>query len=143
MTEVYGVGAFLAAGCQIYKMAVDTEADYIKIWPDRKTMQGNPLSGWVVYANENVSDDFWKKYDHIYVPEKGTTVKISDYARTLYIRTHWYFDRLQQAPASDGRVETVDAGYPGRRSRTEGTYTVCRTGQHRICAKCFLMICFL
>ena len=23
MTEVYGVGAFLAAGCQIYKMAVD------------------------------------------------------------------------------------------------------------------------
>lgn len=51
-------------------------------------MQGNPLSGWVVYANENVSDDFWKKYDHIYVPEKGTTVKISDYARTLYIRTH-------------------------------------------------------
>ena len=70
MTEVYGVGAFLAAGCQIYKMAVDTEADYIKIWPDRKTMQGNPLSGWVVYANENVSDDFWKKYDHIYVPEK-------------------------------------------------------------------------
>ncbi len=89
MTEVYGVGAFLAAGCQIYKMAVDTEADYIKIWPDRKTMQGNPLSGWVVYANENVSDDFWKKYDHIYVPEKGTTVKISDYARTLYIRTHW------------------------------------------------------
>lgn len=36
MTEVYGVGAFLAAGCQIYKMAVDTEADYIKIWPDRK-----------------------------------------------------------------------------------------------------------
>ena len=30
MTEVYGVGAFLAAGCQIYKMAVDTEADYIK-----------------------------------------------------------------------------------------------------------------
>ena len=52
-------------------------------------MQGNPLSGWVVYANENVSDDFWKKYDHIYVPEKGTTVKISDYARTLYIRTHW------------------------------------------------------
>ncbi len=89
MTEVYGVGAFLAAGCQIYKMAVDTEADYIKIWPDRKTMQGNPLSGWVVYVNENVSDDFWKKYDHIYVPEKGTTVKISDYARTLYIRTHW------------------------------------------------------
>lgn len=52
-------------------------------------MQGNPLSGWVVYANENVSDDFWKKYDHIYVPEKGTTVKISDYARALYIRTHW------------------------------------------------------
>lgn len=89
MTEVYGVGAFLAAGCQIYKMAVDTEADYIKIWPDKKTMQGNPLSGWVIYANENVSDDFWKKYDHIYVPEKGTTVKISDYARTLYIRTHW------------------------------------------------------
>ena len=25
MTEVYGVGAFLAAGCQIYKMAVDTK----------------------------------------------------------------------------------------------------------------------
>ena len=88
MTEVYGVGAFLLAGCQMYKMAVDTEADYIKIWPDKKTMLGNPLSGWVVYGNENVNDDFWKKYDHIYVAEKGTTVKVSDYARTLYIRTH-------------------------------------------------------
>ena len=75
MTEVYGVGAFLAAGCQIYKMAVDTEADYIKIWPDRKTMQGNPFKWLGCLCNENVSDDFWKKYDHIYVPEKGTTVK--------------------------------------------------------------------
>lgn len=45
MTEVYGVGAFLAAGCQIYKMAVDTEADYIKIWPDRKTMQETLMVG--------------------------------------------------------------------------------------------------
>jgi hypothetical protein len=28
-SEVYGVGAFLAAGCPIYKMAVYTEADYM------------------------------------------------------------------------------------------------------------------
>jgi len=89
MTEVYGVGAFLLAGCQVYKMAIDVETDDVKILPDRKTMLGNPLSGWVIYANENVNDDFWEKYDHIYVAEKGTTVKISDYARTLYIRTHW------------------------------------------------------
>ena len=89
MTEVYGVGAFLLAGCQIYDMSLDKDLEYVKIWPDKTNMIPNPLSGWVVYGNESVALDFWNRYDRIYVPEKGATIKISDYSRTLYVRTHW------------------------------------------------------
>lgn len=50
----------------------------------------NPLNGWVMYLNRNWDDDFWTKagYDEMKTSE-GTTVRVSDYASTAYIRTSW------------------------------------------------------
>lgn len=48
----------------------------------------NPQTGWVLYATPGVKEDFWEKCDNMQVPGIGT-VKVSDYAHTLYIRTSW------------------------------------------------------
>ncbi len=65
-----------------------TNYEDIVIQPDKDRLLRNPLNGWVVYANTNATD-FWKKYDNIYVPSLERSVKISDYAHTLYIRASW------------------------------------------------------
>ena len=33
--------------------------------------------------------DFWAQYDHMYIPELGHNVSVTDYAHTLYIRASW------------------------------------------------------
>lgn len=56
--------------------------------PDRNIVHPNPLCGWVLYAGLG-SDlgDFWTRYDNM--PSPAGTVKTTDYARTLLIRTTW------------------------------------------------------
>lgn len=61
----------------------------IIIQPDTERLLRNPLTGWVVYASARVPSDFWEKYDNINVPALGHSVKVSDYAHTLYIRASW------------------------------------------------------
>lgn len=60
--------------------------------PDTVTVLKNPLNGWVMYLGRRWDDDFWTKaepqYDAMPTSE-GTVVKVSDYATTAYIRTHW------------------------------------------------------
>jgi len=57
--------------------------------PETQKMYKNPLNGWVVYGAPGVAADFWTNYDNITVQGLNNTVKISDYASTLYIRTSW------------------------------------------------------
>ena len=58
--------------------------------PDKETVLRNPLNGWVLYLERNWDETFWDKtgYDHI-VTSTGDTVKVSDYANTVYVRTSW------------------------------------------------------
>lgn len=60
--------------------------------PDTVTVLKNPLNGWVMYLGRRWDDDFWTKaepqYDAMPTSE-GTVVRVSDYATTAYIRTHW------------------------------------------------------
>lgn len=61
----------------------------ISIQPDNERLLRNPLNGWVVYGSTRAQNDFWKKYDNMNVPALGRSVKVSDYAHTLYIRSSW------------------------------------------------------
>lgn len=61
----------------------------INIEPETQKMLRNPLTGWVIYGSPSVAADFWTKYDNMAVPAMNSTVKVSDYATTLYIRTSW------------------------------------------------------
>lgn len=61
----------------------------INIQPDKERLLRNPLNGWVVYASARTSPDFWDQLDHMNVPSLGHSVKVSDYAQTLYIRLSW------------------------------------------------------
>ena len=58
--------------------------------PDTETVLRNPLNGWVVYLGRHWDETFWEKtgYDHIATSE-GDTVRVSDYANTVYVRTSW------------------------------------------------------
>ena len=60
----------------------------IRIEPDKQRLLRNPQTGWVLYATPGVKEDFWTKCDNMQVPDIGT-VKVSDYAHSLYIRTSW------------------------------------------------------
>ena len=52
--------------------------------------QRDTITGWVLYASMGVdAADFWAQYDHIYIPELGHNVSVTDYAHTLYIRASW------------------------------------------------------
>ena len=62
----------------------------ILIQPDSVRIIRNPLTGWVLYASMGVpAADFWKRYDQMYVPSLGQSVRVADYAHTLYIRASW------------------------------------------------------
>lgn len=56
--------------------------------PDRNTVFPNPLCGWVLYAGlGNDLSDFWERYDNM--PSSVGTVRATDYAKTLLVRTTW------------------------------------------------------
>lgn len=61
----------------------------IFIEPEIQKMYRNPLNGWVVYGGRDVVSDYWNTYDNLSVTGLDGTVKISDYATTMYIRTSW------------------------------------------------------
>ena len=64
----------------------------VEFVPDTETVLKNPLNGWVMYLGRRWDADFWTEtspqYDAMPTSE-GTVVKVSDYATTAYIRTHW------------------------------------------------------
>ncbi len=61
----------------------------VTIQPETQKLVRNPMSGWAIYGSAGVASDFWTQLDKISVPILGTTVKASDYASILYIRTGW------------------------------------------------------
>lgn len=66
------------------------EGNYVMtVRPDKKRVLRNPLNGWVCYAGigSGLSDTFWEQYDNF--DAQNGTVKVSDYANTLYIRGAW------------------------------------------------------
>ena len=69
----------------------DAGQQTVKISPDRTSVLRNPLNGWTLYIGRSWDENFWTKqgYDNISVAELGTTVKVSDYASTAYLRTTW------------------------------------------------------
>ena len=64
----------------------------VEFVPDTETVLKNPLNGWVMYLGRRWDADFWTEtspqYDAMPTSE-GMTVRVSDYATTAYIRTHW------------------------------------------------------
>lgn len=75
-------------------LAADNEivGNYIMtIEPETKKNLRNPLTGWALYGSGGMvaQSDFWSKLDDIKVPGINETLKIADYANTLYIRTSW------------------------------------------------------
>ncbi len=89
-------GLLAAAGCSSVCLGADRERDpairgNVLVSPtlDTRNALGNPLDGWVLYANHIPAPDYWDKLDNIYVPSLDRTVAIADYARTIYIRGSW------------------------------------------------------
>ncbi len=73
----------------------DVSSKNVRLTPDRTSMIRNPLNGWVMYLGRSWSDDFWTTYSYngstydAMQTSEGTTVKVSDYANTAYLRTSW------------------------------------------------------
>lgn len=63
----------------------------VRLSPDRTSVLRNPLNGWTLYIGRSWDENFWTSqgYDNISVPSLGTTIKVSDYASTAYLRTTW------------------------------------------------------
>ena len=61
----------------------------VTVKQNRNIILHNPLSGWVLYAGigDGLSSTFWQDYDNF--PSSEGTVKVSDYANTLYLRGAW------------------------------------------------------
>lgn len=56
---------------------------------DTTTVLRNPLTGWVLYGTGSPADDYWTIYDALVVPGREDTVRVADYAHTLYFRLAW------------------------------------------------------
>ena len=67
----------------------------VRLAPDRTSVIRNPLSGWVMYLGRSWDENFWTDPDSGYSPydemptSEGTTVRVSDYSNTAYLRTSW------------------------------------------------------
>ena len=62
----------------------------VEFTPDTKTVLRNPLNGWVMYLRRDWDETFWEKSGYDAIPtSEGTTVRVSDYANTAYVRTSW------------------------------------------------------
>lgn len=60
------------------------------ITPNTTRVLRNPLNGWVMYMGRTWDENFWTErgYDNISVGG-DSTVRVSDYANTCYVRTSW------------------------------------------------------
>ncbi|MFE5775336.1 DUF4832 domain-containing protein [Brachybacterium sp. NPDC056505] len=56
---------------------------------DTTSVLRNPLTGWVLYGTGDPDDDYWSNYDALVVPGREDTVRVADYAHTLYFRLAW------------------------------------------------------
>ncbi len=56
---------------------------------DTTTLLKNPLNGWALYGTAAPAADYWTKYDSVPVPELSDTIRVSDYASTMYMRVAW------------------------------------------------------
>ena len=56
--------------------------------PDTTSVLKNPLTGWVMYLGRAWDENFWQtqRYDAMPVNGGDSTVRVSDYAGTCYIR---------------------------------------------------------
>ena len=62
----------------------------VRLAPDRTSVIRNPLSGWVMYLGRSWDENFWTSEGYDAMPTSdGTTVRVSDYATTAYLRTGW------------------------------------------------------
>ena len=62
----------------------------VKLIPDRTSVIRNPLTGWVMYLGRSWDENFWTSVGYDDMPtSEGTTVRVSDYATTAYLRTGW------------------------------------------------------
>ncbi len=62
----------------------------VEFIPDTVTVLRNPLNGWAMYLARNWNENFWKDKNYDSMPtSEGTTVRVSDWASTAYIRTSW------------------------------------------------------
>jgi len=63
----------------------------LNVKPDTTTVLRNPLNGWVMYMGRQWDENFWTNqgYDALPADNGKTTIKVSDYASTCYIRTSW------------------------------------------------------
>lgn len=63
----------------------------VRFNPDTVTVLKNPLTGWVMYLGRGWDENFWDKYhyDEMSVHGGDSTVRVSDYAGTCYLRINW------------------------------------------------------
>ena len=95
-TSLFASGCNDAAGQKEPVIITDSTLDsnipgnyIVNIQPETQKLVRNPMSGWAIYGSAGVASDFWTQLDKISVPVLGTTIKASDYASILYIRTGW------------------------------------------------------
>ena len=73
----------------------DGENARVTIRAEKEALIRNPMNGWVMYLGRSWNENFWTNPDAGYSPydemptSEGTTVKVSDYASTAYLRTNW------------------------------------------------------
>ena len=84
-----------ATGCSKSSSAEDDSPipatnQTVKLIPDRTSVIRNPLSGWVMYLGRSWDENFWTSEGYDAMPTSdGSTVRVSDYATTAYLRTSW------------------------------------------------------
>jgi hypothetical protein len=61
----------------------------VGIEPETEKPVPNPLNGWTLYGSASPPSDFWTNCDNMPLAGSDQTVKVSDYAHVLYIRTSW------------------------------------------------------
>ena len=67
----------------------------VRFVPDTTRVLDNPLNGWVMYLgrdwDRSQTENFWEEYGYDRMPADSgkITVRVSDYAKTAYLRTGW------------------------------------------------------
>lgn len=98
---VLSAAAAATAGLSTAAAAAPASADAVRAKPapgpsrrirpaaDTTTVLRNPLTGWVLYGTGSPAADYWDNYDHLVVVGRDETVRVADYAHTLYFRLSW------------------------------------------------------